>query len=165
MFCLFLFLALVPSWAALADLGDTMAQSELKYGEPAATGSPRIWKYVHGPFRIWQTFDDTGHCAIAEFSPLDHASPLSFAQCAELDRANLPTGMVPGVGPGWESVPWISNARGRNTISFQFTGEGGTLYQVIVGQSREADNAQWYDDRVYLNIKGIEMLKAFGEGQ
>jgi hypothetical protein len=83
MYRLFLILTLVPS-LVWGDLGDTMAQSEHKYGEPSATGSPRIWKYVHGPFRIWQTFDDTGHCDIAEFSSLDPASPLTPAQLTRL---------------------------------------------------------------------------------
>ena len=78
MFRLFLIFVLVPS-LAFADLGDTPQSARIKYGVPSATGSPQILTYVHGKYRIWQTYDDTGHCVIAEFSPLDHAAPYAFA--------------------------------------------------------------------------------------
>jgi hypothetical protein len=160
---LFLILALVPTlaWAAL---GDTMAQSALKYGEPSAPGSPQILVYTHPPFRIWQCYSPEGHCVIAQFSPLDRTMPFTPTQCADLDRANLPAGMIPGVGPGWELVHWTGNSRGRNTVSFQYTGPDDVRYQVIVGQSREG-NGPWYDDRMYLNNAGIEMFKSFGKGR
>jgi Trypsin-like peptidase domain len=149
---------------ALADLDDTIAESAIKYGPPTATGSSQILVYTHSPYRIWQTYDNTGHCAIAEFSPLDHATPFTAHDLAELDCDNLPDAMIPGIGPNWERVPWSGNARGRNRVSFQYSGEGGIRYQVISGQSRDDDNDVWYDDRLYLNAAGIEMFKAFGNG-
>jgi hypothetical protein len=164
MFRIFLFLALVPS-LALADLDDTMQESVLKYGPASATRSPQILVYTHPPFRIWQVFDDTGHCAIAEFSPLDRATPFTADQCAELDRNNLPAGLELGDGPGWERVPWTGGVRGRNTVSYQYTGDDGTLFQAIVGQSRDDENSQWYDDRMYLNDAGVEIFKSLGKGR
>ena len=95
--------------------------------------------------------------------PAGSRDALHRPRSAELDCDNLPDAMIPGVGPSWERVPWSGNARGRNTTSFQYTGEDGTRYQVIVGQSRDDDNGEWYDDRLYLNDSGIEMFKAFGK--
>jgi hypothetical protein len=159
-----LILAFAPG-VALADLGDTMAQSELKYGESSPTGSPQILVYTHPPFRIWQTFDDNGICVIAEFSPLDRTAPFTAVQCAELDRNNLPVGLELGVGPGWELVPWSGGARGRNTVSYQHTALDGILFQVVVGQSRDDETAPWHDDRLYLSDAGIKMMQAFGQSR
>jgi Trypsin-like peptidase domain len=147
---------------ALADLDDTMEESAIKYGPPTATGSPQILAYTHPPFRIWQSYDKTGHCVIAEFRPLDHAVLFTAHSLAELDCNNLPDAMIPGIGPGWEKVQWSGNSRGRNTFSFQYTGPEDTRYQVIIGQSRDDENGDWYEDRMYLNNAGIEVLKGFG---
>jgi hypothetical protein len=154
-------LAFVPM--VRANLGDTMQESVLKYGPASATGSPQILVYIHPPFRIWQTFDDTGHCSIAEFSPLDRATPFTAAQCAELDASNLPAGLELGVGPGWERVPWTGGIRGRHTLSYEYTGKDGTLFQAIVGESRDDENSRWYDDRLYLNAAGIKVFKSSGK--
>jgi hypothetical protein len=54
-----LLLALIPN-LGFANLDDTMQESALKYEPPTATGSPQILVYTHPPFRIWQTYDDTG---------------------------------------------------------------------------------------------------------
>jgi hypothetical protein len=149
-----------------ADLDDTMEESAIKYGPPTATGSLQILVYTHSPYRIWQTYDNTGHCVIAEYNPLDHARPFTAHDLAELDCDNLPDAMIPGIGPGWERVKWHDNPRGRNTISYQYTDpDDSTRFQVISGQSRDDDNDQWHDDRLYLNSAGIEMFKSFGKGR
>lgn len=150
---------------ARADLDDTMQESVLKYGPASATGSPLILMYVHAPYRIWQTYDASGHCAIAEFSPLDRAATFTRAQCAELDRNNLPPRLKLGDGPGWEVVPWTGGVRNRHPLSYQYTGADGTLFQAIVGQSRDDENSPWYDDRIYLNAAGIKVFKSSGKAQ
>jgi hypothetical protein len=51
-------------------------------------------------------------------------------------------------------------------FSFQYTGPGDIRYQVIVGQSRDDDNGDWYDDRMYLNDASIERdAEGFGKGR
>jgi hypothetical protein len=157
-------LALVPTLVC-ANLGDTMQESVLKYGPASATGSPLILMYVHAPYHIWQSDDDTGHCVIAEFSPLDRATPFTASQCAELDAANLPAGLKLGDGPGWEVVPWTGGTRDLHTLSYQYTGADGTLFQAIVGQSLDDENSPWYDDRIYLNAAGIKVFKSSGKAQ
>ena len=136
-------LASIPR-LAFADLGDTMEIARLKYGLASATNTPNILSYVHGRFRIWQSYVDN-LAVIAEFSPLDH-TPLTPAECRELDAANLPGGLVPGKGPGWKRVEW------PGTISYQFA--GATLFQVM-----ESRGSQGYS-RMYLNSQGILFLKS-----
>jgi hypothetical protein len=158
-------LASIPH-LALANLGDTMQASVLKYGPASGSGSPQILAYRTNRMRIWQIYDASGHCVIAEFSPLDHAAPFSSHDCAELDRNNLPKAMIPGIGPGWKKVPWHDSPRGRHMVSYQYTDpDDGTLYQVIVGESRDDDNGDWRDDRIYLNGAGIKVFKSFGKAQ
>ena len=140
----FFLLAFVPR-LALADLGDTRELARSKYGEPSATKTANILSYVHGRYRIWQTYVNDV-CAIAEFCPLDHG-PLTPGECRELDAANLP-GLTPGVGAGWERVQW------PNTVSYQYTGPQQTLYQVM--ESRDKDG--W--SRMYLNAVGIQWIKS-----
>lgn len=155
---------LLVSRLAYADLDDTIEESVLKYGPASATASPQILTYTTDRFRIWQTFDDSGHCAIAEFAPLDPAAPFTAHELAEMDCNNLPDAMIPGIGSRWEKVPWHDKPRTRNTISFQYTEpDDGTHFQVISGESRDDDNGDWYDDRIYLNNTGIQMFKSGGK--
>jgi hypothetical protein len=161
---LLLLLALVPGWAAWADLGDTMSESELKYGPPTATGSPQIWTYTHDRYHIWQIYDGDGVCIVAEFRLMNNG-PFTPAQCAELDHANLPTGLEPGDGPGWDITKWPDNSTDRDTVSWQYTGVDGAIYfQGITGQSR-SDNIGWYFYRVYLTGTGIEVIKSLQGGR
>jgi hypothetical protein len=159
---LFLILAFVPG-LAFADLGDTLASSRIKYGDPSPTGSPQLLAYIHGKkYRIWQTYDAAGRCVIAEYSLLN-GGPLTSADCAELDRNNhLPGTLSPRLSPGWVQVKWPDSSTQRNWISYQYTG-GTSLYQVMAGQSR--DDTGWYYSRMYLSAEGIRMIKAIGRGQ
>jgi hypothetical protein len=158
MFRFFLFLAFVPALAR-ADLGDTMEESALKYGPASATGSPQILTYVYNQMCVWQIYDDTGHCIVAEFRLVNNG-PFPAAQCAALDRANLPAGLVLGEGSGWDITNWPDNATNRDTLSWQYTGEDGTtLFQVISGQSRSANIGRYFY-RVYLSGVGIEAINA-----
>ena len=162
MFRLFLILALVPR-LALADL-DTLSSAQAKYGEPSATGSPQIWTYTHDGYHVWQIYDVKGVCIVAEFRQANNG-PLSTADCQKLDATNLPAGLVLWEGPGWDITKWPDDATDRDTVSFQYTGEGGTIdYQVIAGQSFSA-NIGWYYYRVYLSDAGIEAIKALQGGR
>jgi hypothetical protein len=109
-----LLLALIPN-LGFANLDDTMQESALKYGPPTATGSPQILVYTHPPFRIWQTYDDTGSLRDRRIHPAGSRGAIHAHSLAELDCNNLPDAMIPGIGPGWEKVQWSGNSRGRNT--------------------------------------------------
>jgi hypothetical protein len=147
---------LVPG-LAFADLGDTLESARIKYGDPSATGHPHIWAYVHNLFRIWQTYDDKGICVIVEYCLVNNG-PFTPGDCIDLDRNNMPAGLVLGNGPGWTIVKWPDTPSHRDTVSFQYT-EGDTRYQVIVGQFRRDDSGGWYYSRMYLSSEGIEIIK------
>jgi hypothetical protein len=151
---IFLGLLLVVPRPTFADLGDTLEQSALKYGAPSPTGDEHILEYVHGPWRIWQSYVHDV-CAIAEFRRADRG-PLTPADCQKLDSANLP-GLVPG-GPGWVQVQWPDSSIDRETVSLQY--EGQTRYQVIAGQSRDTEGGYYY--RMFLSDAGIELIKSLG---
>jgi len=68
----------------------------------------------------------TGECIVAEFRAVNNG-PLSSGECRELDRANLPAGLVPGEGPGWDITNWPDDATDRDTQSWQYTGDDGTI--------------------------------------
>jgi hypothetical protein len=150
-------LSCVPG-LAFADLGDTIVQSTLKYGEPKPTGDVHVFGYVHDQLRIWQSYNDAGVCVIAEFSPLNHG-PLEGQVCADLACSNLPPALKLRSEFKLAQVQWHDSSRQRDTVSYQYTSmNSDSLYQLIVGQSRE-DTGGWRYYRMYLNTEGIHLIK------
>jgi hypothetical protein len=146
---LFWSLAFIPR-LVFADLGDTIASAQSKYGEPSMTKTAQILAYLHGTkYRVWQSYVDNV-CVIAQFALVD-GGPLTTSDCRELDHDNLPAGLTPGVGQGWERITW------PNTVSYQYTGPEQQLYQVM----ESWDKTDGYS-RMYLHTAGIAFIKALG---
>ena len=140
--------------SAFADIGDTLASSEAKYGKGQAD-LPRV-VYFHNGWWIRQTFNAEGHCALAEFARLD-GKVVTDTQARNLDKNNLPAEALTGRPGEWSTTEWETTDN-MNVWSYVWK-KGDITCHVLSGWFRYGNDKEWFSARSYITPDGQAIVE------
>jgi hypothetical protein len=141
--------------SAHADIGDTPASSEAKYGK-GTLDLPRI-SYFHNGWWIRETFNANEICAMVEFARLD-GKQVARAQADSMDKNNLPSSTLGSFNSnGWVVTKW-KKTDNLDVWSYEWS-TSQTQCQVLAGHFRYGNDTHWYYGRTYITPEGNEIVK------
>jgi hypothetical protein len=141
--------------SAFADLGDTIASSEVKYGK-GIVAAPMI-SYIHNGWWIRQTYNANEICVMVEFARLD-GKPITDKQYHSIDANNLPPYTLNANSNGWVTEKWDDNDTFRNVTSHVWS-NSQEWWQVYGGLMRWGNDKKWYYGRTYVTPNGLAIVK------
>jgi hypothetical protein len=136
---------------ASADLGDTVASSEAKYGKPTRVDLPCL-NYIHNGWWIRQTFNANEICVMAEFVRLD-GKQVTDTQAHNMDSHNLPAYTLNTTSNGWVTTKW-DNTGTFNNVQSHLWSTSQEWWQVLAGQFRYGNDTKWFFSRTYITPAG-----------
>ena len=155
----------VATCPARADLGDTIASSQEKYGEPKQGIFQHEVDFINNGWAIEEYFNDSGICVSVNFIPLD-GSPITKKIRSLMDGRNIPPALLNPNGNGWTHKKWEDDVSAKNATAYTWT--NGNYYLLVVDEQVKRGDA-WYYSRMYVTPEGGQILKAdvqaYQEGQ
>jgi hypothetical protein len=140
-----------------ADLGDTLASAEAKYGKGVrSTVFSHEVDYQHNGWVIQETYNDSGICVHVEF--IKQNGYITPKNRRNMDTNNLPSYTNTINGNGWVKSKWPDKSNMKDTFSFTWT-NGNVSFQVFECLSRYGDSPTWYSSRTYVTPEGVAMIK------
>jgi hypothetical protein len=145
-------LALAACGTTFANLGDTVDQSNNRYGAPTAMDG-NVQTYVKNGYLIVEIFDANGIVQGINYEKLN-GTVISKEESNLLDKVNIDP--VTLGKAQWKSLGWKPQP---DVIANSYVSTGGTFYQWTLGWFR-MDDGKWVSCYTVDTKAGLELKKA-----